>query len=110
LQSAYELGLAHFFFTFLLCVVAFWLSHSSFELLCVRLFVSFSSLVHGEGIIGSFLLAISVFILGIVENLAAVENMDWNARSVRHIGWKLCDLSDCLHTFNNLAKDNMLAV
>ena len=55
-------------------------------------------------------LAVDFLFVFIVEHLATVEDVDGNARPVGHIGGDFGDLSDRVHTFDNLAKNDMFAI
>ena len=69
------------------------------------------SLVHGESVALGLLFAVLVNLrILIIQNLAAVKNVDGDARPVGHVGGDLGDLTDSVHTFDDLAENHMLPI
>jgi hypothetical protein len=53
---------------------------------------------------------LTVYGSGAFHVLAAIEDVDWDTRLVLHVCWHLRKLTDYIHTFYDLTKNNVFAI
>jgi len=67
-------------------------------------------LIHCKSVVLGFFLAVSGTIQTVINDLAAIEDVNRDSGPVSHICRQLGNLADGVHTFDDLSKNDMLAV
>ena len=75
------------------------------------LYISLSALIHRKSVALGLLLTIGIRVLiFILMHLSTVEYVHRDARPIRHVSRNFGDLPDSVHSFDDLAENDMLAV